>query len=59
MENTQAVEANNAQDTADASDAKNVQSQTPAERHETKPADEVLLDKRDGIGSDSGQRGDR
>jgi large subunit ribosomal protein L22 len=45
--------------TDEASDVKDVQSQTPAERHETKPADEVLLDKRDGIGSDSGQSGDR
>ena len=59
MENTQAVEANNAENTAEAANAKNVQSQTPAERNETKPADEILLDKRDGIGSDSGQRGDR
>lgn len=59
MENTQAVEANHAEGTAEAADAKNVQSQTPAERNETIPADEVLLDKRDGIGSDSGQRGDR
>ena len=59
MENTQGFEAKSAEDTAQASDAKNVQSQTPAERHETKPADEILLDKRDGIGSDSGQRGDR
>jgi large subunit ribosomal protein L22 len=43
MEGTQAVEANNAQDTAQASDAKNVTSQTPAERHETAPADEAQL----------------
>ncbi len=54
-----AVMENTAQDTAEASDAKNVQSQTPEERSETKPADEVLLDKRDGIESDSGQRGDK
>lgn len=43
MENTQAVEAENAQNTAEASDAKNVVSQTPAERHETSPADEAQL----------------
>jgi large subunit ribosomal protein L22 len=53
------MEGTDAKATAEASDVKNVQSQTPAERNETKPADEVLLDKRDGIGSDSGQRGDR
>jgi large subunit ribosomal protein L22 len=54
-----AFEEVNREATAEASDVKDVQSQTPAERHETKPVDEVLLDKRDGIGSDSGQRGDR
>jgi large subunit ribosomal protein L22 len=53
------MEGTDSKATAEASDVKNVQSQTPEERHETKPADEVLLDKRDGIGSDSGQRGDR
>jgi len=47
MENTQAVEANNSQDTAEAADAKNVVSQTPAERNETKPADEAQLNKND------------
>ncbi|MCU1290970.1 MAG: ribosomal protein [Acidobacteria bacterium] len=36
------VEAD-AQGTAEASDAKNVTSQTPAERHETKPADQAQL----------------
>jgi large subunit ribosomal protein L22 len=54
-----AFEEVNREATAEASDVKDVQSQTPAERHETKPADEILLDKREGIGSDSGQRGDR
>jgi large subunit ribosomal protein L22 len=54
-----AFEQVNKEATAEASDVKNVQSQTPEERHETKPADEVQLDKREGIGSDSGQRGDR
>jgi large subunit ribosomal protein L22 len=49
----------NRQETAEASNVKDVQSQTPEERHETKPADEIQLDKREGIGSDSGQRGDR
>ncbi len=43
MENTQAVKAENAQNTAEASDAKNVVSQTTAERHETSPADEAQL----------------
>ena len=45
MEGTDAVEANNAEATAEASDAKDVQSQTPEEKHETKPADEAQLDK--------------
>lgn len=54
-----AYEATEVDNTASASNAKDVQSQTPEERHESKPADEVLDDKRDGIGSDSGQRGDR
>jgi hypothetical protein len=54
-----AMEGTDRQGTAEASNAKNVQSQTPEERHETKPADEIQLDKREGIGSDSGQRGDR
>jgi large subunit ribosomal protein L22 len=58
-ETTKAFEEVNREATAEASDVKNVQSQTPEERHETKPADEVQLDKREGIGSDSGQRGDR
>jgi hypothetical protein len=53
------MEGTNKEATAEASNVKDVQSQTPEERHETKPADEVLLDKREGIGSDSGQRGDR
>ncbi|MDQ3321623.1 MAG: 50S ribosomal protein L22 [Acidobacteriota bacterium] len=44
MENTQAVKAENAQNTAEASDAKNVVSQTPAERNETAPADQVQHD---------------
>ncbi len=56
MENTQAVEANNAQDTAQASDAKNVQSQTPAERHETAPADEAMLNNNDQLEGNSGNR---
>lgn len=47
MENTQAVEANNVQDTADVADAKNVVSQTPAERNKTKPADEAQLNTND------------
>ena len=55
----QASEEVNRQEMAEASNVKDVQSQTPEERHETKPVDEVLLDKREGIGSDSGQRGDR
>jgi len=64
MEGTDAVETNNAEATevennAEASDAKNTTTQLDAELNESKPADEVLLDKRDGIGSDSGQRGDR
>ena len=39
-----------AQGTADAADAKNVETQTPENLNETKPADEVLLDTRDQAG---------
>jgi large subunit ribosomal protein L22 len=61
-ENTPAETAFDAAQTenlADAADAKDAESQRSEQRHEDKPADEVLDAKRDGIGSDSGQRGDR
>jgi large subunit ribosomal protein L22 len=54
-----AHEATEVENNAEAADAKNTTTQLDAELNESKPADEVLLDKRDGIGSDSGQRGDR
>lgn len=43
--NTEAVEAQAAENEADVADAKDATSQTPAEKHDTKPADEAQLDK--------------
>ena len=54
-----AYEAEQVENLAEASDAKNTESQRTEERHETKPADEVLDAKRDGIGSDIDQSGNR
>lgn len=42
-ETTEAVEAQNTQNEADVADAKDATSQTPAEKHDTKPADEAQL----------------
>lgn len=45
VETTEAVEAQEAKNEAEVADAKDATSQTPAEKNETKPADEAQLDK--------------
>ena len=50
VEEIETPAAGEAQHTAEAADAKNVETQTPETLNETKPADEVLLDTRDQAG---------
>lgn len=45
VETTEAVEAQEVKNEAEVADAKDATSQTPAEKNETKPADEAQLDK--------------
>lgn len=45
VETTEAVDAQEAKNEAEVADAKDATSQTPAEKNETKPADEAQLDK--------------
>ncbi|MCD9187977.1 MAG: 50S ribosomal protein L22 [Pyrinomonadaceae bacterium] len=45
VETTEAVETQEAKNEAEVADAKDATSQTPAEKNETKPADEAQLDK--------------
>lgn len=45
IETTEAVEAQEVKNEAEVADAKDATSQTPAEKNETKPADEAQLDK--------------